>query len=99
MLLPLVRQSAAAREVHAWGLRERDCPHWRENLKPTIAPVVVPARRIESLSSLAFRGGPSLVTMAGVGDARRLQGMHVAPTTALCRGPPRGVSRSAVDRH
>ena len=35
--------------------------------------------RIKGLSHVAFRGGPSFVTMSGMGEARRLQGMHVAP--------------------
>ncbi len=35
--------------------------------------------RIKGLSHVAFRGGPSFVTMSGLGEARRLQGMHVAP--------------------
>jgi putative ABC transport system permease protein len=35
--------------------------------------------RIKGLSHVAFGGGPSFVTMSGVGEAKRLQGMHVAP--------------------
>ena len=35
--------------------------------------------RIKGLSHVAFRGGPSFVTMSGVGETRRLQGMRVAP--------------------
>ena len=35
--------------------------------------------RIKGLSHVAFRAGPSFVTMSGVGEARRLQGLRVAP--------------------
>jgi predicted permease len=45
----------------------------------TVAELVELRTRIKGLSQVAFRGGPSFVTMTGLGEARRLQGMHVAP--------------------
>ena len=45
----------------------------------TVAELIELRTRIKGLSHVAFRGGPSFVTMSGVGEARRLQGMQVAP--------------------
>ena len=45
----------------------------------TVADLSELRPRLKGLSQLAFRGGPSLVTMTGVGEARRLQGLQVAP--------------------
>ena len=45
----------------------------------TVTELIELRSRIKGLSHVAFRGGPSFVTMSGVGEAKRLQGMHVAP--------------------
>ena len=45
----------------------------------TVTELIELRPRIKGLSHVAFRGGPSFVTMTGMGEARRLQGMHVAP--------------------
>ena len=45
----------------------------------TVAELIELRTRIKGLSHVAFRGGPSFVTMTGLGEAKRLQGMHVAP--------------------
>jgi predicted permease len=45
----------------------------------TVAELIELRARIKGLSRVAFMGGPSFVTMTGVGEARRLQGMQVAP--------------------
>jgi predicted permease len=45
----------------------------------TVTELIELRPRIKGLSQVAFGGGPSFVTMSGVGEARRLQGMRVAP--------------------
>ena len=45
----------------------------------TVTELIELRSRIKGLSQVAFRGGPSFVTMTGMGEARRLQGMRVAP--------------------
>ena len=45
----------------------------------TVTELIELRPRIKGLSHVAFRGGPSFVTMSGVGETRRLQGMRVAP--------------------
>jgi predicted permease len=45
----------------------------------TVRELIELRSRIKGLSHVAFRGGPSFVTMSGVGETRRLQGMSVAP--------------------
>jgi predicted permease len=45
----------------------------------TVTELIELRSRIKGLSHISFRGGPSFVTMSGVGEAKRLQGMHVAP--------------------
>ena len=45
----------------------------------TVTELIELRSRIKGLSHVAFRGGPSFVTMSGIGEARRLQGMHVGP--------------------
>ncbi len=45
----------------------------------TVTELIELRSRIKGLSHVSFGGGPSFVTMTGVGEAKRLQGMHVAP--------------------
>ena len=45
----------------------------------TVSELIELRSRIKGLSHVALRGGPSFVTMSGWGEARRLQGMLVAP--------------------
>jgi predicted permease len=42
-------------------------------------PEVIDARtRVKSLSAVALTGGPSIMTLSGRGEARRLQGQHIS---------------------
>jgi predicted permease len=45
----------------------------------TVTELIELRSRIKGLSHISFRGGPSFVTMSGVGEAKRLQGVNVAP--------------------
>jgi putative ABC transport system permease protein len=47
----------------------------------TVAQLIELRTRVHGLSHVALRGGPSFVTLSGLGEAKRLQGMHVAPGT------------------